>query len=237
VRKTVLTIAAVVVLAAGCGGDDPPERADTVEGASPSATEGDEAGEPEDVAGEALNAEQAEAALLTLEDLPTGWTVDASEETDSEDTTDPAECAALFDSLNEAADPVAEAKANFTAGGGFGPFLVHDVTSHESDLTDHIGEIVDALDQCPEFSMTDAEGVTTELTTAPLSFPNLGERTLALRIQGSTPDLDVAFDVVWIAIGQNGITLVAGGILPMQGAEIEDLATRAVHKLEAAVDS
>jgi hypothetical protein len=236
VRKTVLTIAAVVVLAAGCGGDDPPERADTVEGASPSATEGDEAREPEDGAGEALNAEQAEAALLTVEDLPTGWSVDASEETDSEDTTDPAECAALFDSLSEAADPLAEAKANFTAG-GVGPFLVHAVASHEADLTDHIGKIADALDQCPEFSMTDAEGVTTEFTTAPLSFPNLGERTLAVRLQGSTPDLDVAFDVVWIAIGQNGITLVAGGILPMQGSEIEDLATRAVQKLEAAADS
>jgi hypothetical protein len=235
--RTVLTIAAVVVLAAGCGGDDPPERADTVEGASPSATEGDEAPEPEDGAGEALNAEQAEAALLTVEDLPTGWSVDASEVTDSEDTTDPPECAALFESLSEAADPLVEAEANFRAG-GVGPFLLHSVTSHEFDLTDHLGKMADALDQCPEFSMTDAEGVpTTEINTAPLSFPNLGERTLAVRIQGSTPDLDVAFDVVWIAIGQNGITLIAGGVLPMQGSELEDLATRAVQKLEAAADS
>lgn len=220
----------VVVILAGCGADRP-DRADTVQGPTSSVQE--------DTGSEtvALTRQQVESSLLTVEDLPTGWSVDTSEDSDSEveDVTEPVECGVLFEGLDEAAEPVAKAEGTFTAG-GFGPFLAHAVTAFEENTADQVERVTDVLNQCPEFSSTDAEGVTTEFTTAPLSFPNLGDRTLALRLQGSTDDFDIVVDVIMIAIGANGISLVVGGLLPMQGDELEDIATTAVEKLNDAID-
>jgi hypothetical protein len=223
----ILTMVLVVALA-GCGADRP-ERADTVRGPTPTFQEDVE----EAVA---LTQRQLESALLTVEDMPTGWSVDTSEDSDSEDVVEPAECGALFETLDKAPDPVAKAEAAFTAG-GLGPFLEHGVTSFEESTADQLDLVVDTLNQCPEFSSTDAEGVTTEFTTAPLSFPNLGDRTLALRFQGSTGGIDVVVDALFIAIGSNGISIVVGGLVPMEGQELESIATTAVEKLNDAIDN
>lgn len=218
----------LVVALAGCGADRP-ERADTVRGPTPTLQEDVE----EAVA---LTQRQVESALLTVEDMPTGWSVDTSEDSDSEDVIEPAECEALFEALDKASDPVAKAEAAFTAG-GFGPFLEHGVSAFEESTADQLEQVVDTLNQCPEFSSTDTEGVTTEFTTAPLSFPNVGDRTLALRFQGSTGGIDVVVDALFIAIGSNGISIVVGGLVPMKGEELESIATTAVEKLNDAIDN
>jgi hypothetical protein len=231
--RSVLTslkiLTAVLVIAlVGCGADRP-ERADTVRGPTPTLQEDVEEADT-------LTQRQVESALLAVEDMPTGWSMDTPEDSDSEDVIEPAECGALFEALDKAPDPVAKAEAVFTAG-GFGPFLEHGVTAFDESAADQLDQVVDTLNQCPEFSSTDAEGVTTEFTTAPLSFPNLGDRTLALRFQGSTGGIDVVVDTIFIAIGSNGISLVVGGLVPMEGAELESIATTAVEKLNDAIDN
>jgi hypothetical protein len=241
----IISFALVAMLATAVSGcsEDRPERADTVTGATQetSPTSGESAEAPEVAAG-ALTQAQVEAALLTLEDLPSGWSINTSSADfeESEDTTEPPECGVLFDSLDEAAmTPVAKAEAEFTAG-DLGPFLFHAVQSFEEDVAGHIESVTDVLNQCPEFSSTDAAGVRTEFSTAPLSFPNLGDQTWALRLQGSSQDIDIVFDVVSIALGQNLITLVAVGfqlLQPIPGSELESAATTAVQKLEAAANT
>lgn len=75
------------------------------------------------------------------------------------------------------------------------------------------------------------------MTVSPLSFPNLGDRALALRVAGSTPDVEVVIDLIYVAVGNNGVSLAAGGLTPMQGTELERLATMAVQRLSTAAQS
>jgi hypothetical protein len=235
----VLALTAVAVT--GCG-TDRPERADTVSGSETTQTQQPAGTEAPKAAGRTLTDKQAKAALLTVQDLPTGWSVDpdasSDDQGDDDDSriTEPAACADLFDSLDDGKDSVAEATGNYTAG-GFGPFLEHTVTSHSKDPADGMDAVTAALSECPKFTMTDADGTKMQMKVSALSFPNLGDRTLALRMSGNSDEIDIVMDLVYIAVGRNGITLGAGGLTPIAGDDLEQLATAAVDKLAAAAKS
>lgn len=98
------TAALALVLAltlTGCGGgDDSDDRARTIAVPSSAAAE-----EPEGNGDKTLTEAQLEAALLTVPELPTGYTAaaDDEDEADDGDTTSPdADCAERFEELGEA---------------------------------------------------------------------------------------------------------------------------------------
>ena len=181
-----------------------------------------------------LTAEQAQAALLTVDDLPTGWTVEASGPAVEEPatTTEPPACAALFEGL-DAVPPVAEAEATFSAG-PLGPVIEQAVAGYDTPAAPLVEAAASAFDQCSQLTSIDAAGQRTELTAAPLSFPELGDATLALRLVGEVEGLAVTADAVYVAVGDDAVYLVSAGLVPLPGPELEALVGHAVTRLEQA---
>ena len=220
-------------------GDDRSDRAVTVEKPSETATAASTKEAPAKKAGEPLTKEQAEAALLTTQELPTGFSQDDSviededEGDDTEDLTSPEVCGKLFSALDDASsEPLVKAERGFT-GSSF-TMLQQVVASHEKEPAAQLDAVAGALTKCNEFTSTDADGVETAFSSSSLSFPNLGDKTLAVRMKAESEGMEMTIDVISIAVGQNSVSLLTGGLAPIDGAKLEEVARTAVEKLEKA---
>ncbi|MGL5851856.1 MAG: hypothetical protein ACRCZD_13845 [Phycicoccus sp.] len=192
-------------------------------------------------AGDELNAEQVKAALLTVGDLPTGWAAAEPEpEEEDESTIEPASCQRLFDQMDSAKLEVKakhKAKASFEQGGMLGIQLEEEVSSFADDgQSGRVKELAEALTTCPKVTIVDG-GERTPMTMAGLSFPNLGDQTLAFRATLTSDGVDVVADIVFVAVGRNVITFTAGGLQPMPGTDFEAIARAGVSKVAAAAKS
>ena len=217
----VALVCAVAVGACGVIPADPVGVASTKAGAPTAAP----------VKAKAVSAAQAKRALLTLADMPPGWTQEKPKPDDGDDdTVTPKRCAALFDTI-EKRKPLAEARASFTAG-DLGPSLEHSVTGWPSSQVPVLKQIAQALKQCPKYTSRSKDGSSGTIQSSALSFPNLGDRTLAFRMKARTKGFTVVLDVVYIAKGNNGIMLLVSGLQPVGGATLEKLARAAVNRLD-----
>ncbi|HEX5532149.1 MAG TPA: hypothetical protein VFX33_00240 [Actinomycetales bacterium] len=236
-RKSLAALAiGAVLVSAGCG-DDRPDRAITIEKPSETAAAKNTEEAPANDAGKPLTKEQAEAALLTTQELPTGFSQDDSviddEGDDTEDVTSPEVCGKLFSALDDAsAEPLVKAERGFT-GSSF-TILQQVVASHEKEAAGQLDAVAGALTKCNEFTSTDADGVETSFSSSSLSFPNLGDKTLAVRMKAESEGMEMTLDVISIAVGQNSISLLTGGLAPIDGSKLEEVARTAVTKLEKA---
>lgn len=231
-----LAPAVALVLAAGlagCGGDDDDDRA----GASSA---------PAARAGDPLSQQQAQDALLTVEDLPDGWSALPADEdgpdgggdpgaSDSEGTIDPAACDDVLDALEaDVGDPDVEAEIGFTRTAE-GTLLSQTVASYPDDVDPGFLETIeDAFTECPSFTSTDAAGQVSRVTVSPLSLPDLGDQTLAVSTTYETPSVAVTYDLVFVVTGYNVLTLVSGGLDGADDDELRDTAEAAVAKLAEA---
>ncbi|MDR7253979.1 hypothetical protein J2X46_002969 [Nocardioides sp. BE266] len=231
---TVLSLAA-----AGCGGDRP-ERAVTVDpqrsGSTADSTQEAEVVEaPEAPAGDQLSKAQIGKALLTVSDLPAGWTATpAEEEEESEDTVSPPKCKDVLDALDETStDAAAEGEANFNKGGPFGTVLSQTISSYADPVdSSRVQKIADAFSDCPSFDSTDSDGTVSKVTVSPMSFGNLGDQTLAFAMTLESSAFTVSVNVAYVVIGHNVVAMVNGGLAGADGAQLEKLAKQAITKLE-----
>ena len=190
--------------------------------------------EPKSAAGRSLTEEQLRAALPTVQDFPSGWSqeqVDETEDESQDDVVTPPECQAVFDAMaSDDVEPAAEVTAEF-AQGPLGPFLTVGISSHESDVDpSHLDSAVEALGSCPQFTVTDSES-TVDFNVSPLSFSNPGDRTLALRLDAETEDLELVVDQVLVIVGANVVSLASAGFETIDAATLEALAQTTVAKL------
>lgn len=241
-RVAAVTLTCLVALA-GCS-DDPPERAGTIEGsaddaasstpdiesAPTSASDSSAQSQPSgDDAGRQLTQAETKQALPSVADMPTGWSVDPDntlgDDGDDDSVIRPARCDDLFNGLDDLSeDPAATSDVTFTAG-ALGPFLGVEVSSMPNEVPDDaLGAVLDVLDSCSTFKLDDGNEVST-LTASPLSFPNLGQESVAVRFDVKSPSADFSFDLIGIRIGHNMVTVTqasfaasAGNIEPVQEA-------------------
>lgn len=231
--RLLLTVPLILALTACGGGGDAgdDERARTVSAPSSAAAE------PEGDGDETLTEAQLQAALLTVPELPTGYTAAAAEEEeedDSEATGNSDECSAKFEELGEAeGQEAASAEASFE--GGFGVVLEQGLESYEDEETvsQRFDDVVEVLSECQAFSSTDDDGVTTDFTIGALSFPKLGDDTVALAVTGKTPDISVSLNFVVVRLGRNVMSIAQGG-LTTDPAALEQAARKGLEKLGAA---
>jgi hypothetical protein len=232
-------MAVLSLAAAGCGGDRP-ERAITVDPQRSSATdnstqEAEVVEAPEDPTGDQLSKAQIGKALLTVSDLPAGWTATpAEEEEESEDTVSPPKCKDVLEALDETStDAAAEGEANFNKGGPFGTVLSQTISSYSEPVdSSRIQEIADAFSDCPSFNSTDTDGEVSKVTVSPMSFGNLGDQTLAFAMTLESSAFTVSVNVAYVVIGHNVVAMVNGGLAGADGAQLEKLAKQAITKLE-----
>jgi hypothetical protein len=234
-----IVIAAACSLAvAGCAGK--PERADTLpmDNAPQAVASAEPSRQPATTKpavvpqASTLSAATAKRALLTLDDMPTGWTQEKPDPDEDDQTVTPKACAGVFDALDEH-DPLAEAEASFSAG-DFGPSLEHSVSSWPKSQSQALKQIGDALRKCPKFTSTSKDSTSVTFEATGLSFPNLGDRTLALRLKGKSDGIGVVADIVYVAKGTNAVVLTTTGLQPLDGATFERLARTAIARLDAA---
>jgi hypothetical protein len=124
------------------------------------------------------------------------------------------------------------------AGGQAGPFLFEQLVSYSDDGAQRAYNAAKELfASCTAWDAVEDDGTTTSYTTSALSFPQIGDETLALRLSG---DADVASVVLDIVIVRQGdiICIVAGagstsilGVTSVEPADLEATARAAVAKV------
>src|SRR5680860_718332 len=131
-KRSTLAVLAVFVFAttAGCGArDDRAETIQTTDGSTADSKSEPKAKAPGDAAGAGLTQAQVDAALLTVADLPSGWTLgeasdEASDEDSDDDKIEPAKCSELINSMGaDEKDAAAEGERDFNKGGPFGTLM------------------------------------------------------------------------------------------------------------------
>jgi hypothetical protein len=239
-RSMLAVMLAVVVAATGaCGGRD--DRAVTInegDGTSSQTKDNPEAEAPDDPVGDELTQKQVNAALLTVADLPSGWTLGEPSEDDSDDDEiTPAKCGELVDAMSadeEAA--VAEGERDFNKGGPFGTLMGVSISSYEEEVdSDKLTDIAEVFGECSSFKGTDSEGVATEYKVAPLSLANIGDKSLALTMTVESEGFTIPINIYLVVIGHNVMTFFNGGVTGADGADLETIGKLAIKRLEETV--
>lgn len=171
------TLVFLTIVLASCGGE--PRQAETIE---PQQTARDPTPEQDQPSQAELK-----AALLRLDDLPAGWTT--MEQDEQEDSTS----FCRKQTPKEKFPPIEEADADFQKA-EHGPFLSHGIGVYE-DPDGVMNYFLQVIQECEEWTDTQ-DGIETTFTLKPLSFPNYGDRTIALRLVGDSDMFTIEGDVV-----------------------------------------
>jgi hypothetical protein len=171
---------------------------------------------------------ELEQMPLTLDDMPTGWAEDTSGALDEDDDDEPDVCEngepAPFE-FDEAHPDAPQATITFTAG--FIDYVDQRLARLPSDdeVRDGIDLVRQAFERCPTTIGDDGSS----LTVSEMSFPNVGDDSIAYR---GTSDA-VPFPVVFIIVGVDDKVMLLTGI--GEGADmelLEDLIAIAVDRLD-----
>ncbi len=214
-RWLVLVVPSLLLLAVSCSSSgDTPERAQTVEQTTSSATESTTTTEAAlDPA--TITEEQLQGTLLTLEDMPTGYSPLPEDDGEPSD---------LFcdgrDPGDEVDEHVSADAPLFALNATTGPIITSIAGAYPSDeqASEFIAAFLNAAQQCPGPFPTpgDENGGTT--TIAPLSFGNYGDEAAAIRITLEGGLLPATIDLVDVRVGP--IVYVVGEITTVGGADI-----------------
>lgn len=215
--KTIAALAlALAVIAGACGGDDDQARTldTTTTTAEPSRDDRANAdnGDDDDVEDEDATAPTKPAAsnldqvILTLADLPAGWTTAAE---DPDDTTDDSFCGDV-DPLADV-EPAAEAEVSFQQS-EMGPFLAAVALRFDDGADDVMDLFAEAVDACREFTETDEDGNETVYRFDPMSFPSLGDGTFAARLSSTTFLGPLSLDMVTVREDDVVLLVMNGGL-------------------------
>lgn len=223
-KALIASLATLALVLSGCG-EDEDERARTV--GAPASDASDAEAEDSEESQSASRDVDLEAALLTLDDMPTGWTTDTVEATGN-DSDSATLCGA---ELIEEVEPAGEVSADFSAG-DLGPLLNHSILEYEDDEAARVlTDFADALAGCEEWTEETDEGPMT-LRPTPLSFPSLGDETVAVRIDAANELVDMTMDMVVWRHGDtlNIITMMEAFGTP-DGEQTEEFATLADERI------
>lgn len=198
----------------------------------------------EKVFADPLTDAQIEKALLAVDDLPSGWSVSADDEdededddSDSETSADNPECQKLMDAMDgdDESEAFGEGEVSFQQS-EWGPFLSQSVSSKEGDeIEKAMTAFREAFETCESFTETDADGTKTEFKISDMSFPDLGDDTVALKMSAEAEGFPVDVPLVVVRVDQNVILLASFGIgQGMDAKELETVARTAVTKVKAA---
>lgn len=184
--------------------------------------------------------------LLTIADLPAGWTgydlppLDPSAPgatAEDRSSTDPADCAAVLAPIATAI-PGGISAASVSYGGPDFASLDQDAASYDGDgAARAFASIQDTLARCGEFSGTDADGVrvdyrvgaSTLFTGADATAP--GDATVAARLQVTSDGVELTTDAVITLVGASVTQTVATGLEPVDPQMVRALATTAADRL------
>lgn len=229
-RRRVLTAAAAaaLLLVSCSSGSEGDEKAETIR---PTTTRPPSSTTTVTVAGrviEKITQERLREALLTVEDLPVGYSVWTDED---DDQNDDEPCEGRFENVSEA---TVEAEASFSKG-SFGPFLAHALGAFDQEATAKkaMAVVRAGLNDCQTYETTDEDGTVTTVRLTPLSFPKFGDETFALRLTAEGP-FSASGDIIFMRRGP-AVALVLH-IALLAGADTDET-VRIVENADRKLDS
>lgn len=175
--------------------------------------------------------EKAGDYLLTLADMPSGWSQEAiAEDEDGDDEDTNTFC--LEEDPNPDIKATGKAEARFSAG-TFGPMIYNlaGVYSNQDDIQQRFAIMRDALQNCTTWTDTDDAGEETTYTLSPMSFEQYGDETIALRMGLDGGQADI------VAIRQGNLLITVMLISISIGGPVDDelllqIVEKAAGKLE-----
>lgn len=168
---------------------------------------------------ESAGAADLSSKLLTVEDLPTGWSIGETDDSPSND------CGSDLISSS----PVERATVTFVQGGGFGPVLV-EVLARFDDGDQAFDQMRKIMGACPTTTSTDGSGNTVTYTYSSLSFPKIGDATFAshVAVSGTFP---YAGNIVIVREGDVLAMIVHAGLVAVDAKETEGFVREAASKV------
>lgn len=186
-----------------------------------------------------LTEDEIAEALLSLEDLPSGWTVseDTSEDIAGEATIDNPKCEefnAILEDDSEV-EGLSEGDVAFSQG-DWGPFLNQTIASMEgNEIEKAFSAFSHALSACDGFTETKDDGSKVEYKLQPMSFPDLGDDSLAFTMSADADGFPFELDAVVVRVDQNLVLMASAGIgQGLTGEELEAVVRTAVAKVKDA---
>jgi hypothetical protein len=237
-RLLVVPIALAMVFA-GCGGDDD-DRASGSPSDEPTETTAPNTTTTAPAA-PVLEGEELRSVLLEVSDLPTGWSTMPDEPDD-----EPGDDNLCNDKPAPFPEDDNEEEIGFSGGANDVPLLFNLAASGpEDEMAEKFAFLEAALSECVgETWDTTEDGETTTYSLRDMSFPELGDDSLAFSMRAEAQFGTIEFGIV--AVRRRTLVSVlmgAGANLPMLGLNpfpegvLEDAARRATEKMDAALEA
>lgn len=227
--RNLATALAVTMLLSGCGSDEP-----STSGAAESAPAAPTQAAPAPEA-EPLTKAELQAALVTLEDLPAGYTPDeVSEDDDGEfEAADPA-CQERYDLLSDYGDDaLVEAEVAFaqepatTIEHGWGVY-----EASQEELSAQFAELESLVSECPESQIISTDGTPPlDLRLKPISFPDLGDDSFAMTGEVEAEGITVGLVFAFVRVGNNIQYIGQGGLGDSDPELVAKVAALGVERL------
>jgi hypothetical protein len=222
-RFGVVVVGAVLAVA-GCGGGD--EKAETISApAAPSSTAQSVRGAPSEA--------QLRSALLTVNDLPTGFKVEPSDNDEDDDAPLDA-CARRYNDLDNTPETNApEANRDFSKG--IGTFISQTLAAipNTTELEHRIREFQAFLSECQTFKLKTSEGKVDTYRISPLSFPKLGDTTFAVSMSVQDSDgFEAEFNLALTRVGKAIQLFLMGGLGAPDTDQVVEIARKGVERLD-----
>lgn len=169
-----------------------------------------------------------EKALISLDDLPAGWAVRPGEDKGNEASKE----TFTFLCQEYQRKAIDSASVDFQKS-QLGPFLSHSVTVYPpGEAGSQLVKMHSAVDQCPTFKDTQ-NGTTFDWTVTPISFPQLGDQSFAIRLSSEFALGIIEVDSVYIQIGDTitSVQYMVMGLQSIDSTQTEQFARMAEGKL------
>lgn len=199
-------------------GDDMPTQA--------SEDTGDDDAKPED--------DLAQSLLLEVPELPTGWTLsEVGMDDDDESETDDEEGICGAPPIDAQVEASGEAERSFQAS-QLGPFAFHLIGLFATeDEAEQAFELTRQAFSCEQWTDVDETGEETVWQISPLSFPNPGDETFAVRINATSDGFAFEGDVIAVRVGRSFMVIQNLGLGAVDSETTIAIVDAAVAKVRA----
>ncbi len=233
-----VTIGSLGLVLAACGGGSSPTTAKTtvpgatttVAGATTTTAAATTTAAPTTTV-KTYTANELKGLLLTLQDLPVGWSIDP-DQSNPDDATPFAGCPSLS-ALDKLYPSTAKANIDITKGTN-GPFAGEKLEAYTGDIaTKGMAALGPAAAACPVIKATNPDGTVYDLTMGEMSFPKVGDESKAFRLGGTINDTPVDGQFIY---ARKGAMVAAISAVAVNGdkvdlTELQKIAEAAVNKL------
>lgn len=189
-----------------------------------------------------LTEEELTAALLALEDMPTGWTLRTSDEDEDEDVDeDEDDTGDTYTFMGQELPR----RALFTVDvgferGQFGPFLNHSITAYPpGDAAAALADIAGVIQSSEPYTLALDDGTSLLMELSPMSFSALGDESVAARSSTDQVPILGLMQVNVVYIRRENVVMRLDGISfalqQLEVGQVEALAQRALEKLDEAL--